>query len=477
MRVNQAIEDFKQQVIPRIPLFYYELGTKEFLVKQDGGSNQREWVSFTESQMSKVLVTSGIRGAKNKNEDMSPVSRVLCDATMNSERTVHYSGPIAGYREGLVSMGGTRLLITASPRIIKPAAGDCSNIRAVCDGLLGELNGVQLPFFYAWLKLSYIALRSGNTRGMPALAICGPKDCGKTFIQQHLITPILGGRMARPHAFMTGKTNFNADLFAAEHLAMGDENPSTDLRARRQFGAYLKSFVAEEDQQLHAKFCDARTVRPFWRVTISLNDEPENVLTLPPMDDSISDKLILLGARTFTWPMRLVQQSEKEAFAKQFASEIPAFLQWLIDMPISETILAQRYTIRAFHNPRILNHLIEVSPEYRLAELIKMCFFSPPHIDSKLTVKAAIGKVSMTALEMERRLTADDSPVYYEARQLLGGGGRKLSTYLGRLSQRFPQCVFQERTRNSRNWVLSGIDTVLASVGLEYDGVEKEGGR
>lgn len=465
--MNPALQEFKDQMIPRVPDFFYDLGHKEYLVKQTAGDNQREWVSLNEAQVARVLTLCGVRGVKTKNEDMSPVSKLLCDASMSSERTVHYAGPMAGYREGLICVGGTRILVTVSPRIIKAEPGDCRTIRAICEGLLGEGGGVQLPYFYAWLRLSYLALRAGDTRGMPAIAFCGPKDCGKTFIQQHLITPILGGRMARPYPFMSGLTSFNGDLFAAEHLAMGDENPSNDLRSRRRFGAFLKSFVAEEYQQLHDKFCTARTMRPFWRLTISLNDEPENILTLPPYDDSISDKLMLFGARVFEWPTRVVLPAEKQAFARQFASEIPAFLSWLCEQPIPEHVLSQRYTVHAYKCPRILNNLVEVSPEFRLLELIKMCFFIEPDTnltDKEKAYRKRMGEINMTGLDIERGLTSDDSPVHYEARQLLSGGGRKVPAYLSRLAVRFPQFITQDRTSTQRKWRINSIDSMLASV-------------
>jgi len=465
--MNPAIQEFKDQLIPRLPAFFYDTGSREYLVKQNSGGNTREWVKLTEVQMSRVLILAGIRGVKGKNEDMSPVARILCDSNMSSERSVHYSGQIAGYKEGLVCLGGVRFLITTSPRIIKPSPGEFPLIRAIVEGLLGEANGVQLPYFYAWLKLSYLALRAGDMRGMPAIAFCGPKDCGKSFLQNHLITPIIGGRVAHPYAFMSGKTPFNADLFGAEHLAMGDENPSSDLRARRSFGAYLKNFVAEENQQLHAKFCDARTARPFWRVTISLNDEPENIMTLPPIDDSISDKLMILGAQTFPWPMPVIMPEQKHAFAEKFASEIPAFLHWLCSMSLDESILSQRFTIAAYHCPRILNQLIEVSPEFRLLELIKMCYYTPATDDERFTAKIDPNKtLCMSSLELEQGLCSADSPVFFEARELLRGG-RKAATYLSRLSSRFPTLVYQSRKSTVRKWEIAGVDKMLASVNSE----------
>jgi hypothetical protein len=38
-------------------------------------------------------------------------------------------------------------------------------------------------------------------------------------------------------------------------------------------------------------------LKPFWRLSITLNDEPENLLILPPLDESLGDKIMLLRAQ------------------------------------------------------------------------------------------------------------------------------------------------------------------------------------
>ena len=60
---------------------------------------------------------------------------------------------------------------------------------------------------------------------------------------QNILTVILGGRAAKPYQFMTGGTGFNSDMFGAEHLMIEDESPSTDMRARRAFGAQIKNMT------------------------------------------------------------------------------------------------------------------------------------------------------------------------------------------------------------------------------------------
>jgi hypothetical protein len=95
---------------------------------------------------------------------------------------------------------------------------------------------------------------------------------------------------------MTAQTSFNSDLFKAEHLIIADETPATGYSERQAFGAGIKNMVAEPMQRLHAKGRDAMMLEPFWRVSMSLNDEPENLMVLPPYNKSMKDKLILLKA-------------------------------------------------------------------------------------------------------------------------------------------------------------------------------------
>jgi hypothetical protein len=85
---------------------------------------------------------------------------------------------------------------------------------------------------------------------------------------------------------MSDRTQFNSELFAAEHLMIEDEIASTDIRNRRSFGARIKDFTVNDLQSYHAKRVDALSIEPFWRVSITVNDEPEDLLILPPIDES-----------------------------------------------------------------------------------------------------------------------------------------------------------------------------------------------
>jgi hypothetical protein len=65
----------------------------------------------------------------------------------------------------------------------------------------------------------------------------------------------------------------------------------------------LKQFTANEGVQHHAKNRQAMTLKPFWRVSISCNGEPESLMILPPIDESLSDKVIIFQAKKKPMPM------------------------------------------------------------------------------------------------------------------------------------------------------------------------------
>jgi hypothetical protein len=58
---------------------------------------------------------------------------------------------------------------------------------------------------------------------------------------------------------MSGQTAFNANLFEAEHLMIEDDVASSDIKARRSFGAHLKQITATQEIQHHAKHRQALT--------------------------------------------------------------------------------------------------------------------------------------------------------------------------------------------------------------------------
>ncbi len=103
-----------------------------------------------------------------------------------------------------------------------------------------------------------------------------------------------------------------------------------------------------------------------------MNDDPEAIRVLPPLDDHVADKIIILRASKKEMPMPTRTLGEQEAFRKKIVEELPAFLFWLLkEFEVPESLRDPRYGVKAFHHPYISEILSEQTPEARIWEIIE----------------------------------------------------------------------------------------------------------
>ena len=399
---------------------YFDVGRNCYWICDDRGG----WIPLNETQFKRMLRHGGVSPKVLEGAYVSLLDLYLIDIQRKAD--VHYAGALAGYSAGVYEMGERRILVTESPRIIEPKSGQWSILNALIDGLLNDPQVDQRPYLYGWLKIGYETLRAGERRPGQALVLTGVHDCGKS-LMQNLITIILGGRAARPYQFMSGLTPFNSDLFEAEHLMIEDEQASTDIRARRNFGAQLKNITVVDWQRCHAKNRVAISLSPFWRLSVTVNDEPENLMVLPPIDDSIEDKLIILRASKFPMPMRTATLEQRKVFWQRLIDELPAFLDFLLQWEIPRELISERFGIRHFHHPEILQAIDNLAPEYRLLRLIDDELFLPGETDAW----------EGSAEQLERRLCGEQSTCRNEARKLFTFN-TACGVYLARLHKKYP---------------------------------------
>ena len=120
------------------------------------------------------------------------------------QRSLDYIGSLPGWPMGPAQVKERWILITNSFTLIQPVEGDWSFIRAILEKRLGN----DAIHFYVWLKLSYEALRDGRLEPGLYLIFVGSTGMYKTFTQELIIPPILGGRpAAHPYQFFTGGTD------------------------------------------------------------------------------------------------------------------------------------------------------------------------------------------------------------------------------------------------------------------------------
>lgn len=420
--------------------FYYDKDKKEYLYH-----NGKCWLSLNEGQFKKNLENMGYKSKKFKGQTLSEVDMHLIDLRENNH--VDYVGGLAGYPKGFYMIDEKRLLVNQGPKLIYPKEGKFDMIDKIIDNLLFDMDetdekkqDLQLIHFILWLKIAYESLMYRTFRPGQVLILAGERECGKSLLQK-IITELLGGRSARPYKFMTDKSEFNADLFEAEHLIIEDEVAMTGIKERRQFGNKIKQFAANDSHRCRAMYRDAMELKPFWRVSISLNDEPENLLILPPMDESLVDKMIILRAFKKPMPMNTSKNEDRIKFWQKIKEELPAFAYYLTTLKIPEDKISERYGVTHFHNEYILGEISLLSPENKLLDLIDICLFKDDFTQKN--------EFELTARDLEMKLITNND-TKYGAEKLLSHP-TTCGTYLGRLAKKTDR-VEQIRKANERLW-------------------------
>jgi hypothetical protein len=407
--------------LPLPPLYYHERETSYWRKDQS-----ERWIKVNDSAAKSFIAEHAYSKAAAAQGTNSEVEKCLLE--IQDKQGVAYVGPLAGHMAGVYPTGDNRILVINSPRFITPQPGQWPTLAALFEGMFldGELD--QRPYFYGWLKNGLESFRQRRWKASQLFAMAGPAGSGKS-LTQNLITAIFGGRSSKPYQFMMGGTQFNSHMFGSEHLMLEDESESVDIRSRRHFAANIKTILTGRDQNCHAKHREALILNPIWRMSLSLNDDPERLQVLPPLDSDVRDKIIIVKVRKCEMPMATGSSRDDERFWNQMVSELPAFVHYLDNWGVPEAVADSRYGIGSFHHPEIVEKLEQTSPELRLLEFIDRELFSRT---DRIYQEAGREPWEGTAVELETRLTNYPSQITNEARKLLTWQN-SCGTYLGRL--------------------------------------------
>lgn len=339
--------------------------TTGYLVQNSEGDYQ-----FTnETNTGRVLRAMGISDRLDT-PTTTPLDRVF--NSLHDRYHVDNYLALAGHFPGLLDLPGKKVLITKGPKLIKPVKGDFSTTEEFLNGLVRE----QVTHLHSWNHLAVVPLYNGKLARGLALILAGPINSGKSVCQNHIITPMLGGRVARPYGYIVGDTTFNGDWFESEHLMFEDEAPPNNYGIQQRIAAGIKTLVANEIQWCHGKGDKAVTLTPYWRVSISVNNNPANLRAIPANDETLDDKLLILEV----YPDATVELVEKlggqEAFRNKLREERPAYLYHLLnEFKIPEELEDTRFEMKPFRHPNIVKAVKEAAPYVHLLEYLRTTLF------------------------------------------------------------------------------------------------------
>lgn len=345
---------------PRRLQIVYDAGKKQFWCEVRDGS----WIQYSEKSLARILRASDFSKSICDDKGLSLLERELM--RIETEECVDWAGELAGYKPGIYEICGKAVLITKGAKTIKARKGPWPTFKK----FLKELLGKEAVYFYGWMKTALDSLRAGEPfRPGQALCLAGPANCGKSFLQG-VITEVLGGRSADPFQFLTGDTSFNGDLFRAEHLACGDKMGRPDKHTRTSFGAGVKNLLYEISHQCNAKGKEQLTLTPFWRLSVSLNDDAEYITILPPLDGSNRDKYILLKCSRANFPFGADDLYARQRFRGTISAELPAFTAHLRTWKLPKDLADARNGIVHYANLDLAQKLADHEEEFLLLDMI-----------------------------------------------------------------------------------------------------------
>lgn len=365
---NGAIRIADEQAIAAVPLYYYSERGRWYGKDGRGG-----FAHYSDSQAKSFVAEYGFNKSIKDTQGNTPADRAML--YLNQNNRVAFAGNLAGYPAGVYDFDGSRILVTETPRLIVPKPGSWLNIRTLVESLLYDERHDQKTVFYTWTAASFSAFYARMTtrppwpfRHCPALAMFGPRCCGKSALIDLVLTPLLGGRKADPMNYLR-EPKFNKDLFAASLLALDDKGASSSLAERRERSERIKDLIWKPDQRMEGKGADAVMLRPFWRLVIAGNDDDGGLQVCPALSPSLEDKMDILRAQQAEGLPETHEQNDEWAAA--IRAELPAFADFLLKWkPPEGTKLDPRTRVANFWHPQIVSSLRELQPEMRLLELI-----------------------------------------------------------------------------------------------------------
>jgi hypothetical protein len=435
---EEAERQTAKATIPTAVEAYYDISRKEYLMRNAAG----RWHSYDQGQFKLRLRSKGYATGKPQDGLVSQAEDVILG--IQNQFDVQYAGPLAGRKAGFYEENGSRILVTSSPEIVTGDAVDWRLLERIFRNVIASDSEPwaeeQWIVFNGWMKVARQALASGKFQPGQALAFAGEVDSGKSLLQT-IITQALGGRAAKAAMYLQGRTDFNSELFGAEHLILEDESASTSHVARSALGAGIKTIAVNKMHQCHGKRRDIVNLCPRWRLSISLNNEPERMMILPRLSNDVSDKIILLRAIRHPMPARTETADEKAAFWQRLMDELPGYLHWVeTQFEIPKEWVSPRFGIKEFHHPELMEALDELSPAFALLELI----------DQLEPWCKASNEWEGTATELRQLLIADDR-TRKDGDRLLNWTNA-CGQYLGELAKMKPLRVQNARTKDRREW-------------------------
>jgi hypothetical protein len=298
--------------------------------------------------------------------DSAPKGRAtqmdIAKGVIREHRRVDGAGPRLYSQYETWTEGGKRFLNTACVKLM-PAAESAGawgerfpRYAAILDNTFADPTYKEV--FLAWFKRFYESAGAGDLALGQALALVGPVQCFKSFIIEQILRPAMGG-YADLSSIVSGESNgFNSELYHSPLAVIDDSKASESEAQLNRYSSAIKKLAAHGRHKYHEKFVTPILVEWKGRVIIAANDDAVSIQSVPALDISNEDKLIVLAMRTW-------EDNPGPAALTDVVEELPHLLAWIREWTVPARYIdaGSRYGIRSVIAAEIRDK-IEASARY-----------------------------------------------------------------------------------------------------------------
>lgn len=397
-----------------------------------------QWNSYTEKQYFRRLFRIGRRATPGPG---GAPSEIQSDIEADTENQAIITEGISGLTSGIHRMQDRLFLARYGFEMIEP--DDSIKPTRILDWLSELLGDESRERLLDWIYYGVSRLQKGERGQSRALVLAGPPECGKSFLIRGPIRRLLGGRAADAAPWLLGTTEFASELGAAELLYADDALGDGQLRTRLRTAARLKELltVGSKFQPMHAKGKDRYYHTVWWRIAVALNDAPEALAMLPPLDEGLSDKVILLRARETILSKR---GDHAASIIQSMEEELPGLMAFILKRGMQGPVDGRGPL--PWQDPVLAGKLRETAPEYALAGMILEM------IEKRDWGKIAMPIIEPTLTELCSRLRDCCGERYTR----LCPTDQRTRNYLSRLER--DGAVSSRRINGKTRWCLEHLD-------------------
>lgn len=457
------------------PEYVYD-GSRYWLENGEG-----EWVYLNGEQFKRHLKGLGVREDNIPGKTLTGIEYEMNKAEI--ENRIKWAGALAGHWSGFKQIAGNPVLVTQNPSLIDPIE-PAADAETVPEGerseVFGEARGFpvlarvlknllscdvvgerQVEVFTCYVRHTLDCLYGKFWAKSPMLAIAGEVKCGKSLLID-ILAQLFAKKVGKPYDWFIGKDNFNGELLESVLLVIDDEVSDTNPKSRALLGDRCKNITAAAGglQRIRGIQKEGIGLQPLWRIVLAVNDTPDKLMVLPPIEEDNFDKMILLKAYRREFPMASDTPEEQRIFWMKLMSELPHFVWWVRNRFTIPDELKDRFGVKWFHHPDVVKGLSELSSEMQLWHYLEKTLFASNvrKQDPRNNQLLGFGEWVLTPTELYSELTTinseDDRPCLNQSEAQSIPKAAWLGQRLARLAKIYPKNVMLKRTSKARYWHL-----------------------